>query len=123
MSDNKKQKLSIKTKYEIITKLKSGVKRDLLLSEYKLKSYSHLTHILKSEAKITAKYNSIAGKTSGKVFAVKEAKFPLIEKALIEWMRQEVRNKKINLTGDIILQKAEQFAQQMGVDLSLRLVT
>ena len=55
MSDNKKRKLSIKTKYEIITKLKSGVKRDLLLSEYKLKSYSHLTHILKSEAKITAK--------------------------------------------------------------------
>ncbi len=34
MSDKKRNKISIKDKFEIIMKLKSGVKREQILSEY-----------------------------------------------------------------------------------------
>jgi hypothetical protein len=96
-------------------KIKSGVKRDLLLSEYKLRSYSHLTEIMKKEEKIIEKYQSISNKTSVKTFALKEAKHPELEKALILWMRQ-MRTSRMNLTADLILKKAEKFAKDLGFD-------
>jgi len=43
MSDNKRKRLSIKDKFEIIMEIKSGVKRELILSQYKLQTFSHFT--------------------------------------------------------------------------------
>ena len=34
MSERKRNSISIKSKYEILMKLKSGMKRDLIISEY-----------------------------------------------------------------------------------------
>jgi hypothetical protein len=82
-SNNKSNKLSIKNKYEIIMKIKSGVKKDVILSEYKIKNYSNLNYLMKNETKIVNKYQSINDKLSDKVFKVSEAKHPKVEKALI----------------------------------------
>ncbi len=52
MSTKKRNKLSIKDKYDIITKLSDGMNRNELLKEYKLKSLSHLTELLKKKEEI-----------------------------------------------------------------------
>ena len=68
MSDKKRNKILIKDKFETIMKLRSGVKIEQILSQYKLKHYSNLTEIMKNESKIVEKYNSLNGKTSANVF-------------------------------------------------------
>ncbi len=82
MSDKKRNKISIKDKFEIIMKL-SGVKREQILSEYKLKHYSNLTEIMKNESKIVEKYNSLNGKTSANVFNTRGPTHVEVEKALL----------------------------------------
>ena len=110
MSEQKRNSISIKSKYEILMKLKSGTKRDLIISEYKLKSHSHLTEILKNERKIIEKYESVSDKTSGKSFLVKNAQHPEVEEALLIWMRQ-MRAKRVAISGDLLLQQAKKFGQ------------
>ena len=55
MSTKKRNKLSIKDKYDIIIKLSDKVNRNELLKEYNLKSLSHLTESLKKKDEIINK--------------------------------------------------------------------
>ena len=105
--------LSIVDKYDIIVMIKSGVNRNDVLIEYKLKHLSHLTHILKKEKEITEKYNELNAKSRHKSFTLKTSKYPKVEMALIEWMKQ-IRHKKIPLSGAVILSKAKTFADLFG---------
>ena len=74
MSTKKRDKLSIKDKYDIITKLSDGMNRNELLKEYKLKSLSHLTELLKKKEEIIGKYNRLNTKSSEKSFTIKTAR-------------------------------------------------
>jgi hypothetical protein len=115
MSTKKRNKLSIKDKYDIITKLSDGMNRNELLKEYKLKSLSHLTELLKKKEEIIGKYNHLNTKSSEKSFTIKTAKYPTVERALVEWMRQ-MRHKKVSLTSEVILMKAKDFAIRLGIE-------
>lgn len=96
-------------------KLKSGVKREQILSEYKLKHYSNLTEIMKNESKIVEKYNSLNGKTSANVFNTRGPTHVEVEKALLLWLRQ-MRNKNVSLNTEVILKTGEKFAKTLGVN-------
>ena len=98
--------MSIKDKYDIITKLSDGINRNELLKEYKLKSLSHLTELLKKKENIIGKYNHLNTKSREMSFTIKNAKYPTVERALVEWMRQ-MRHKKVSLSSEVILTKAK----------------
>ena len=59
MAKRERKSLSLKDKYEIINKIKSGLKRQQLLVDYEIKSNSHLTQLLKSKEKIIENYESV----------------------------------------------------------------
>jgi len=54
-------------------------------------------------------------KSSEKTFRLRAAKHQKVEEALIHWMKQ-IREKKISLSSDLILQKARHFAQMLNID-------
>jgi hypothetical protein len=88
MSDTKKNKLSIRDKYDIISKLQIKCKRSDILSDYKLKHLSHLTHLWQKKDDIIAKYSELNGKSNEKYFRLTTSKYPNVKIALIKWMRQ-----------------------------------
>ena len=59
MAKRERKSLSLKDKYEIINKIKSGLKPQQLLVDYEIKSDSHLTQLLKSKEKIIENYESV----------------------------------------------------------------
>ncbi len=59
MAKRERKSLSLKDKYEIINKIKSGLKRQQLLVDYEIKSNSHLTQLLKSKEKMIENYESV----------------------------------------------------------------
>ena len=109
------KKISIKDKYEIICKIKSGVKRDLTLDQYQLKSYANITRIMKNKKQIVERFESNDRKSAKNQFRLSEAKYPELEKALIIWIRK-VRTNKIPINREMILAKAEKFAKDLGID-------
>lgn len=112
---SKKRKLSIKDKFDIINKFNDGVSRKKLMSDYNLKDYSHLTHIFKKKEEILQKYNQLNEKSTVNSYTLKKSKYPEVEKALVEWMKQ-MRGKKINLSSDVILKKASEFAKLLKIN-------
>jgi hypothetical protein len=115
MSDKKLNKISLNEKYEIINKIQNGEKRKQLLIDHKLKSYANLTYIWKQRKDIIKSYNELSLKSSEKTFRLRAAKHQKVEEALIHWMKQ-IREKKISLSSDLILQKARRFAQMLNID-------
>src|SRR5882724_6096375 len=113
MSATKRNKLSIPNKYEIIVKVKNGMKRSDVMKEYGLKPLSHLTRILAKKYEIIQKFNQMNKKDVKKSFKLSTSKYPKEEKAVIKWMRQ-MRHKKGILSSNIILKKAEDFAKLFG---------
>jgi hypothetical protein len=113
MSAKKRNKLLLRDKYEIIMKCENNLKRKDIINEYKLANQSHLTNILKNKSKIIDSYEKLNPKSSKTTSYVRSSDYPDVEEAIVLWIRQ-MRDKKINLNSDLILDKAREFAQTMG---------
>lgn len=83
MSSNKRQKISLQTKFEIIQQMNDkSVNRNDLLTKYKLKSLSHLTNIWTNRENIIKKYETIDKKLSKNTSRVRNSNFPKVEEVL-----------------------------------------
>jgi hypothetical protein len=91
----------------------SNVKRDEIISKYKLKSSSHLTKLIKQKERIIESYERLNAKQLKTSAYVSQSKYPDVEEALVLWIRQ-MRDKKISLSSDLIREKAVKFAEDMG---------
>ena len=82
MSTKSRHKLLLKEKYNIISKVESRITRSEVITEYKLKSSSHLTNILKQKQKIKERYEKIGSKASKTASRVRQSNYPDVEKTL-----------------------------------------
>ncbi len=105
MSVNKRQKRSLKEKYDICCEFERGVKREVIISDHKLKTRSHLTEILKQKEKIINTYESLNKKFKNSASKVRSCEFKDIEEAVITWIRQK-RAQRISLSLDVIRKTA-----------------
>jgi hypothetical protein len=117
MSVNKRQKRSLKEKYDICCEFERGVKREVIISDHKLKTRSHLTEILKQKEKIINTYESLNKKFKNSASKVRSCEFKDIEEAVITWIRQK-RAQRISLSSDVIRKTALSFAKSMGYNES-----
>lgn len=111
MSLNKRNVVSIQTKIKILDKFKSGKTRKEICKEFQI-AESTLSKIIKnSEALMTKKF-------SGKNLNIKKnrkSQYDVLNKTMSKWFAQMAEKNTI-ITGPIILEKAEQFAIQLGID-------
>src|SRR5260370_17951855 len=112
ITKNKRQKRSLKEKYDICCEFNRGVKRDVIINEHKLKSRSHLTEILKRKEKIIDSYESLNKKYKNSASKVRTGEFQDIE-AIIIWIKQK-RAQKISLSSEVIRKTALDFVKNMG---------
>ena len=89
ISVNKRQKTSLKQKYHICCEFNRGVRRDVIISDHKLNSRSHLTEILKQKEKIVNTYESLNKKFKNIASKVRSGEFKDIEEAIIIWIKQK----------------------------------
>ena len=101
MSEKKRQKRSLREKYDIINEFESGVSRELIISGHHLKSRSHLNEIIKNKEKIVNNYEKLYKNHKKTVSYVSKAKFGDLEEALILWLRQ-VRTRKLSVNTEMI---------------------
>ena len=113
MSQIKRRKISLKEKYDIINKVESGVNRKEIMSEYKLKSWSHITEIVKSKERIIECYEKSSQKLSKNMNRIRNANYPDLEEALVLWIKQ-MRAKNIPLNSHVIREKAIILAKTMN---------
>lgn len=109
-SVKKIEKLTIKSKSEIIEKLNSGKSVKSLCCEYGVHK-STITRIKQSEAKLA---NFIANTESGplKRIVVRDCEYPETEKALFKWVLKQ-RRRNIPVSIEVLKSKAKQLHGQI----------
>ena len=112
---NKRKKILIKEKYDIIKKIDEGIDGKSIINKYNLKSSSHLSKIIKSKSKIIYQYEKMNPKIANKASYCRLSDFPDVEEALVIWLRQK-RDKKLNISSEMISEKAKQLAEAMGYE-------
>ena len=109
----KKARIDLKTKYEIIKLVKSGMKKEEIRKKFNLKNRSNINIIMNNEEKIMKSIESMNKKKSAIVCRIKASTYPDVEEALILWMKN-VRANEIPLSGETIKAKASEFAKQLN---------
>ncbi|KAH8008773.1 hypothetical protein HPB51_004163 [Rhipicephalus microplus] len=107
----KRKFLSLEDKARIITQAEAGKKKALIAEEFGIAA-SSLSTILKS---MDAIGKALASGTSAKHKKVTQPVHEALDKAVYTWFI-ETRAKKIALSGDIVRQKALDFACMLGID-------
>ncbi|KAH8032775.1 hypothetical protein HPB51_001834 [Rhipicephalus microplus] len=107
----KRKFLSLEDKARIIAQAKAGKKKALIAEEFGIAA-SSLSTILKSKDAIG---KALASGTSAKHKKVTQPVHEALDKAVYTWF-VETRAKKIALSGDIVRQKALDFACMLGID-------
>ncbi|KAH8018956.1 hypothetical protein HPB51_014022 [Rhipicephalus microplus] len=107
----KRKFLSLENKARIIAQAKAGKKKALIAEEFGIAA-SSLSTILKSKDAIG---KALASGTSAKHKKVTQPVHEALDQAVYTWF-VETRAKKIALSGDIVRQKAMDFACMLGID-------
>lgn len=98
----KHEKIDLKTKYEVINFVKSGMKKEDVRKKFDLKNRANINRIMKNEIKIVKAYESLDKKHQQKTFKIKGADHPQVEEALVLWMQKLVKN-KIPISGKLLM--------------------
>ncbi|CAH2001336.1 unnamed protein product [Acanthoscelides obtectus] len=118
MSKRKHKTLSLAPKYEIIQKLDNGRSPVQLVAEYGV-GRSAITDIKKKKTQIAEYMNSHQQQTTH--LTLKTAKHPNVETALYTWFLQQ-RTKNVNISGEILQEKAKFFYEEITGGTTLRQV-
>lgn len=110
MSKRKRKQIDIEEKSRIISKLKSGISNKDLAKEYGV-SHSTISTIWKEREKIETLFDC----NFLKMKRARTTKHTKIEEALLKWFKYQ-RTNNVPISGPILQQKANDFAQRFGED-------
>ena len=110
---NKYKSISLHDKYEIIKMVKSKVKYSDIMMKYNIKHASTISNIVKSREKIISKFEN--GQLDSSRKKMRSAKFPELEKALIQFMEKVHNETDLPLNGVLLKEKALIFADKLGL--------
>lgn len=105
--------LSLSEKVKIIREVELGIKKKKVIAEEYGIPPSTLSTILKDKDKFVKAVNESVCPPQRK--RLKTSSFPQLEESMVQWLRN-VRDKNIPVSGDIIREKAEKFAKDLGID-------
>lgn len=113
MASKKAGKIDLKSKYEIIMLVKSGMKKEDVRKKFGLKNRSNIHRIMKNEKRIIELFETSNQRLQSNMFKIKDPVYPDIEKAMVIWLNQ-MRSQNISISGPMIKSKAKEFAQMMN---------
>lgn len=108
MSTLKRKNITLLEKYEIVKLIKSGTKQSEIAKSKKIPA-STLTSYVKNADKIIEQYET----TSSSLKRFKSHNFEDIDRPLLDFFRM-ARDKKIPVSGEMLVEKAQQFASALN---------
>ena len=110
---SKYKTLSIKEKMAVILEVRKGVKSKGLIAQQFGIPASTLSTFMKNSNKIEEEFSHLK-KKDRKLTKVRKIKFPEVDACMIKWFTQQ-RDKKIPISGPILLSKAQEFGALLNI--------
>jgi hypothetical protein len=111
---NKYKSISLRDKYEILEMVKSKVKYSDIMVKHNIKHASNISNIVKNREKIIYEFEN--GQLDSSRKKMRSAKFPELEKALIQFMEKVHNETDLPLNGILLKEKALIFADKLGLE-------
>jgi hypothetical protein len=109
----KRESINLQKKYEIMQLLKQKVKKSEIVKKYKLKSESNVHRIWNNRQNIISTYEN--GNQSTKRTKLQNEKFPQIESALIQFMKNVHKDTDITIGGLLLREKVLEYAEKAQI--------